>query len=325
MRILIFSPKTPDSRAGNFTTASRWQKLLQSAGHRVQIGFDSTLTNFDDVDLLIGLHATRSAKMILRFRKRHPNRSAMIALTGTDLYRDLTRPRKPATAIKALDQCSRILILQPLMAKRLPKKWRRKSQLVMMDVAAKAKPNRTWVPNRANVCVIGHLRYEKDPFRAEMAVRSLPDEFSIRVSHAGASLIPADPKGIRIKQRQHRNENWKWLNSIPQSQVLKLMQRSDLLVNSSRIEGAPNVLFEAMAVGLPMLLSNIDGHVGVMGQGYPGYFPVGDTRKLRELLIQTAHDKSYRQKLANATKAQAKTYRAGREKAALAEITERRP
>ncbi len=57
-------------------------------GHRVAI-----LQEYDAevFDLLIALHARRSHQSIKRFERKHPDRTTIVALTGTDLYRDLCK------------------------------------------------------------------------------------------------------------------------------------------------------------------------------------------------------------------------------------------
>ena len=44
--------------------------------------------------------------------------------------------------------------------------------------------------SRFKVCVIGHLREEKDPLRTAMAARLLPSSSRLRVLHIGRALNP---------------------------------------------------------------------------------------------------------------------------------------
>ena len=300
MRILIFTPATRASRTGNWATASRWQRLLRDAGHQVDIAHEESPKSssaFDNAELLIGLHARRSGKTLIRFKKKHPHRAAIVALTGTDLYRDLSpnRQRKSATAIQALDICDQIILLQPLMSNRLRSAWRKKSSVVMMDALASARPRPKAIASPLKVCVVGHLRHEKDPLRTAMAVRKLPADVDIKVTHVGAALTPALHN--RAEDESASNPNWQWRGSVNQSQVSRLMQSSHVLVNSSRVEGAPNVLFEAIGFGLPAIVSRIDGHVGVMGKAYCGYFPLGDHHELKKLMIRCLNSPSFYQRL----------------------------
>ena len=56
-------------------------------------------------------------------------------------------------------------------------------------------------------------------------------------------------------------------------------------------------------MGLPCVVSDIPGNRGMVGEGYPGLFPVGDVDALRRKLQQTARDEAFYQSLILASKA----------------------
>ena len=270
-------------------------------------------------DLLIGLHARHSSKALLQFRSRYPERLTVVALTGTDIYGDLspTRKRQPRLAIRSLDETDRILLLQPLMRRRLRAAWKAKSSVVMMDAQPKGNASRSAPAQRGalRACVVGHMRYEKDPLRAAMAVRDLQEGSGIKVTHAGQAL---NDSFQRRADREHAgNPNWHWRGSLSRKQVDRLMESSDLLINSSRSEGAPNVLFEAIGFRLPVLVTKIDGHVGVLGKGYPGYFSLGDTKALQKLLVRCHQDGGFYRRLVSCVDQLAVKYAAGKEQRSL--------
>ncbi len=65
------------------------------------------------------------------------------------------------------------------------------------------------------------------------------------------------------------------------------------MVLSSNIEGGPNCLSEAIVAGVPVITTDIDGCVGVLGPDYPGTYPVGNTDALRRQLIRAESDPNY--------------------------------
>ena len=71
------------------------------------------------------------------------------------------------------------------------------------------------------------------------------------------------------------------LNPFPDVRWSRLFGRARAMVLSSLSEGGANVVSEAVAAGVPVLASRIDGSVGLLGRDYPGYFPVADTAALR--------------------------------------------
>jgi glycosyltransferase involved in cell wall biosynthesis len=71
-----------------------------------------------------------------------------------------------------------------------------------------------------------------------------------------------------------------------------LIASSHLLAITSRMEGSSNVLGEALAQPSPtrVVASRIGGLIGTLGEAYPGYFPVGDTAALADLLWRAETD-----------------------------------
>jgi hypothetical protein len=85
-KILMTCPAPPGSLYGNRVTAKRWARVLRELGHRLAI---VQTWRGEPCDLLLALHARRSADSALRFAREHPQKPLLVALTGTDLYRDI--------------------------------------------------------------------------------------------------------------------------------------------------------------------------------------------------------------------------------------------
>jgi glycosyltransferase involved in cell wall biosynthesis len=87
------------------------------------------------------------------------------------------------------------------------------------------------------------------------------------------------------------------------------------MVLSSLSEGGANVISEAVAAGLPILATRIDGSLGLLGHDYPGYYPVGDTEALARLLIRIETDPLFLKRLTRAIARRAPLFQPAREKA----------
>jgi glycosyltransferase involved in cell wall biosynthesis len=144
---------------------------------------------------------------------------------------------------------------------------------------------------------VGELREVKDPFRTALAARQLPSPSSVRVVHAGAAST--SEMAARAAKEEHVNARYTWLGEVSHREALDLIGRSRLLSISSRVEGGPNVLSEALALGTPVIASRIPGVVGVLGEEYPGYFEAGDTEALSELLRRAETERRFCQELAD--------------------------
>src|SRR2546430_2157542 len=176
-------------------------------------------------------------------------------------------------------------------------------------------PRRTWT---FDVCVIGHLRAEKDPFRAALAMRHLPADSSIRLLHVGRAMTPAMARRARAEMR--RNARYRWLGERPGGATRALLARSRAMVLSSRLEGGANVVSEAVVSGVPVVASRIPGSVGLLGPDYPGYFPVGATRALAAVLRRMECAPAFYARLARACRRRAHLFAPAAEQRAWASL-----
>lgn len=297
MRIGIVTPAPPGSKYGNRVTALRWARLLKELGHRVQIKQEYSGESFD---LLIALHAKHSYPSIVRFHEKHIEKPLIVALTGTDLYRDLS---KEPQAQESLELASRIVVLQPKALDDIEQDLHHKVRVIYQSVSGKSiqareahrhKP-RTNKAQTFDICVIGHLRPVKDPFRAAQAARLLPASSRIRILHIGSAMTPEMEKEAQAEMRN--NPRYQWLGGQPQWRAYRLLSNSDLCILSSLMEGGANVLSEAIVARVPILASEIAGSIGLLGENYPGYFSVGNTQELAQLMIRAETELPFMQQL----------------------------
>lgn len=288
MDVCLVTPAAPRSRKGNRTTALRWTRILRSLGHRVRL---VEAYEGGEADVLVALHARRSAPSIERFRTEYPERPVILALTGTDLYRDIdTDPEAQAS----LERADRFVVLQELGAVELPERLRPRVRTIYQS-AVPPPGEHPPDPDAFEVVVLSHLREVKDPLRTAYASRLLPDESRIRVVHLGAAL---DAELAALAEDEARtNPRYDWRGQVSRGRALRTLARSRLLALTSRSEGGANVVSEALACGVPVVSSRIAGSVGMLGEDYPGYFDVEDTAGLAELLWQAESDQAFYEEL----------------------------
>lgn len=311
MRVCLVTPVPPRSRKGNRVTAVRWARLLRELGHRVTVA-----QRYDGqrCDLLVALHARRSAGSVARFRAERPDAPLVLTLTGTDLYGDI---RTSAEARRSLELASRLVVLQPLGVEELPAHLRGKARVIYQSV-----PTPTFrVRRRADVfevCVLGHLRPVKDPFRTAQAARLLPPSSRVRVLHLGAALSADMTRQARAEEKV--NPRYRWLGERPRWQALRTLARCRLLSLTSELEGGANVISEALAVSVPVVSSRIAGSVGLLGADYPAYFPFGDTEALAELLHRAETDAPFYRDLTSRCRRLRGRFQPARERRAWARL-----
>jgi len=285
-KVIIVTPAPPGSRKGNRITAIRWASILNQLGISTEI--QNEYQN-QTCDALIALHAYKSAASVEEFRQKHPQRPIILALTGTDLYHDIHVRDEAQDSLKLADK---LILLQPLGLQKLKPEFHHKATVIFQSVSlppeiSEIKPS----TDQFQVCVVGHLREVKDPLRAAYAVRSLPETSRIQIIQIGAILSKGMENCVQMENRI--NPRYHWMGELPREKILEMLAKSHLLVHSSLMEGGANVLSEAIAVGVPVLASDIPGNRGMLGADYPGYFPSSDTAALKELMLRAETDSKF--------------------------------
>jgi len=283
MRIALITPASAKSRYGNRNTAVRWAGLLREIGHRVSI---QEQWDGHNTDALLALHARRSHDSVARFAECWPERPLIVALTGTDLYRDI---HSDANAQESLELATRMIVLQEMGLRELAPRLRRKTRVIYQscDPIARRPP----LKSSFEVVVSGHLREEKDPFRGAAALDFLPASSRLRITHIGG----ARERRLAIEARKwmHRQPRYVWLGEFPRARALATLARSRALLLSSHMEGGANVVSEALTARVPVIASRISGNIGMLGSNYRGYYRPGDARDLARLLYRIETDADF--------------------------------
>lgn len=110
----------------------------------------------------------------------------------------------------------------------------------------------------------------------------------------------------KLTQELSCTNNVHFIGSVSHSRVINEMERADFLVCPSRIsnkgdrEGIPNVIKEAMLVGLPVLASDHGGIAEIVEHGRTGYlFPENDLEIFLKVTLEAISGKNRRHDIAN--------------------------
>jgi putative glycosyltransferase (TIGR04348 family) len=278
--IVIVSPALSDANNGNWQTAKRWAHLL--APHyrtRIVREWPGTVTDTQaqSDEIMLALHARRSASAVAAWQAQRGSSQLVVVLTGTDLYRDI---HIDTQAKQSLDAAARLIVLQPLGIKELPSQHHSKARVVLQSTSSrKTLPKTT---QRLRALMVGHLRDEKSPQTLFAAAHLLRAREDIYIAHIGAGL----DDGLTQEAISTAADcvNYTWLGALPHPQTRAKIQRAHVLVHASKMEGGAHVVMEAVCSGTPVIASAIPGNVGMLGEDYCGYFPVGDAAALALLL-----------------------------------------
>jgi len=289
MNIRFLAPATHNIRNGNVVTSDRWRTIFENLGHRVVSGPE---TAGEACDLLVVFNAYKNREAIREVVKTGNAARIVICLTGTDLYRDL---KNDPTAEDVLYRADQLVVLHPLARDELPAGVRDRTMVIYQSAVS------PWISpiketESFDICVIAHLREVKDPLRAARAARLLPPESGIRVFLVGKAL--SDELAEEAAREVPGNPRFHWLGEQSGERTAEILQKSRLLVLSSLFEGGANVVSEAVVSDVPVIATDIACMKGLLGADYPGLFPVGDTRRLAELLLRAETDQGFYDELA---------------------------
>ncbi len=310
MHIALITPAPPLSRLGNRNTAQRWAFMLKKLGQQVTI---QQVWDGSPYDLMLALHARRSYASIKEFALRFPTRPLIVALTGTDLYRDI---QTDAQAQESLQLAHQLVVLQELGLAELSPELRQKTRVIYQS--AKALARGPFRKRSFDICVIGHLRDEKDPFRCALASQHLPSSSKIKIRHMGKAMTELAEQEARALMA--RLPRYRWYGELPQARVRQELARCRLMVISSKMEGGANVVSEALSADVPIIASNISGNVGMLGPDYLGYYPLGNETALATALSRAESDKKFYEQLQNQCRLRAKRITPEQELAGLKKI-----
>lgn len=308
-QVVIVSPYLRAANNGNWRTAERWRRALAGVCQvRIVDAWPDRRAAADQA--MIALHARRSAPAIAAWSAAHPGRGLAVALTGTDLYRDI---QSDAEARAALERAQVLVTLQERAPRALPARVRAKARVIYQSAPARAALAKTGRHLRA--LAVGHLRSEKSPDTLFAAARLLAGRRDILIDHVGLGLDTALAEAARATMREV--PRYRWLGGLPHEAARRRIRRAHVLVHPSRMEGGAHVIIEAVVSGTPVLASRVDGNVGMLGEDYAGYFPWGDAPALADLIRRCRDDEAFLAHLAEQCRRRAHLFLPATETAAL--------
>lgn len=306
---MIVSPALAQANNGNWHTAWRWSRMLRAD---CRTGISNEWAG-QPCDVLIALHARRSAASIDAFARAFPRKPLVVVLTGTDLYRDIGTD---SSAQRSLQQASHLVVLQEQGVNALPAACRGKCWVIYQS-APRLRPMPA-PPRVLRVVNVGHLRDEKDPLTFMRAAQRLRERRDIRFVHIGDALDPALAAAARRTQAD--GPNYRWLGGLPRATARQHIRRAQLLVNTSRMEGGAQVILEAAQSGTAVAASRIPGNVGMLGAEHAGYFELGDDAALANLIARARDEPGFLAALRMQTLARAPLFEPAEEQRRLVNL-----
>src|SRR5574341_261553 len=111
---------------------------------------------------------------------------------------------------QSLELADKIVALQPKAFDDLPSHLHDKTRVIYQSVEPFPQiRNPQSAIRNFQVCVIGHLRPVKDPFRAAMAARLLPKSSRLQIIHVGGAMN--EKMSERARREMEINPRYRWI------------------------------------------------------------------------------------------------------------------
>ena len=131
--------------------------------------------------------------------------------------------------------------------------------------------------NYKKICiVVGNLMKRKNPFEIIHSFKRLNLEADLVFVGEGVLMAQC----IEVAKG---HDNIKILGN--KRNVAEYLQISDYFLSAAIAEGLPNAVIEAMAVGLPVILSNIPAHCELFSEDYIGFFNLGELKDDFQIIL----------------------------------------
>lgn len=318
MRIAVACPAPAGSLQGNRVTAERLRGLFRELGHEVAILDEQADPDagLGAAELLVALHAIRSAGEVAAFRARHPHRPVVLILTGTDLYAaapERAAPDRASGGRAARDAATRLVVLQPAALEQLAPAERARARVVLQS-ARPLLPRPEPRTEVFEVVQLAHLREVKDPLLGARAMTLVPARSHLELVHAGQALGPAWRE--RAEAALRATPRYRWLGDLAHGAAQTILARARVFLQTSRSEGGSTAMSEALVHGLAIVATRIPGATGMLGEAHPGLFPVGDAAELARRLLRCEEEPEFLAELQRHSRALAPDYAPERELAA---------
>jgi len=170
------------------------------------------------------------------------------------------------------------------------------SKVTVIENAVNLPPEFVSAKNKKEMTIIcvGSLAEKKGHLFLFEALKDANFDFHLNIAGEG-SLRPHLESFIK---EHNMGDKITLLGFLNKEELNQAYLKSDIFVLSSKWEGFPNVVLEAMSYALPVVSTKVSGAEDIIEDGKSGFLvPSGNKKKLTEVISKLAKDYSLREKI----------------------------
>ncbi|WP_053363143.1 glycosyltransferase family 4 protein [Bacillus sp. FJAT-27251] len=276
MKVVLATPNYHQQR-GNTVTVQRIAEKLKKHGVEteiVSITDNKQYLSFPQADLVHGFHAY----LFYKFKESLPLKIEcyIITITGTDLNHDLFHSKKREDVIVCIREAKAVHVFSEkakhLLLAEIPD-IASKVFVIQQGITefAESQQTRSEEDGLFQFFLPAGIRKVKNIPFAINALKQLHNDFPfIRLLLAGPIIEPEE--GELVKELIAENSSWaEYIGQVPHSKMGPMYKHADVVLNTSHSEGQSTAIIEAMASGIPVLVSGNDGNLSLVTHDETGY------------------------------------------------------
>ena len=310
-RVLLASPFLTANR-GNTITVRRIAEALRRLGLEVEtVAYAEGDGIFIPADVTHVFHASRFARFWRR-EKGHlaPPSPLVVTMTGTDVNVDLFDESGRYDVFWTLQHAAAVVLFSDEAREMLLTQWSGDpSRLYVVPQGLSAFPSAPpedcarYVPPKRGFTFLlpAGIRPIKNVRFAVRGLKRLRERgLDVYLVIAGPVLDPAE--GERVRRAAQEEREWvTYVGEVPHACMPALYAQADVVLNTSRAEGQPAALIEALHFGVPVLASNVAGNRTIVRQEENGLLYTDlDEEDFAAKAARLVRDGALRRRLADA-------------------------
>jgi glycosyltransferase involved in cell wall biosynthesis len=303
MRIALISPYSIGPRRGNITTVSRISHLLHQAGAEVLV-LPADVFSVTEMErqlipfapqLIHGFHAHYCGGLTRRLAERC-NVPFVLTITGSDVHN--TQLRDHPDTVRALGAAGAVICFHNSEAAALVRCFPKTAKKITV-IAQSVEELPAAAAEKFGIAEDAFVLLLPAAFRPVKQI-----EFPLMMLNSLASQLPAltlviaggiidQGYAATIRSLLSDTPNAVWLGEIPREQMGSLYVHADVVLNCSHSESMSNTLMEAMALGRPVLASDIPGNRALIRHGETGLL-YHDQESFSQCVMRLAGNREFR-------------------------------
>ncbi len=306
MKILIITPSYYPRVSGNAVDTERIKQGLVLKKHKVLIVTpdDYKLDKIKkfNPDIIHAFHAYKS-RIGLEISKEL-NKPLITTITGTDINKDIHNNKKINSIKKVLEHSSTVTFICKGIKKEAEKilDIKNKTKVIMKGIPIIKETNFNlrqefkYTKDHFLIILIGGIRPVKNNIFPIKPINKLNSIYTnIKLLFIGPIL---DKKyGNKLKKEVSKTNFAKYLGKIKRKDIKGVYKEANIIINSSDSEQCCNVVLESASLGIPTVVSEIQGsYIWTKGKTKIKHYEKDNKEEFYKIIKKLYEDKEYRKK-----------------------------